>query len=280
MNLPSHVRFTTVLVSLCVRETWRKNQTLTLQSIQRVVSVQERIHITVTYYAFSLIQSLPSPESTTAIKYIDTGNRISYFELVRRPKNLAAYLQIKIGGDTALILSPNSIETLILYFSLLSLGVIISPSNPENTKPEIPREIDICKLAIAFAIKTTSFKIPLLRHSTILLDSSDYQSMMTGSIFEKRINVHQSDPATIMCSSRTTGKVKGRSVAVMERFNLRMMMMNAIGKCRVAHLVVASPVVVSRVKNDGVMDGHDFRSLQPVASGGAAFPAVQSLCQK
>ncbi|KAK6930856.1 AMP-dependent synthetase/ligase [Dillenia turbinata] len=174
----------------------------------------EPVPLSVTDYAFSLLKKLHSLESSTALIDADTGYRISFSELIRRSRNLAAYLQNKIGlsnGETAFILSPNSIYITVLHFSLLSLGVIVSPSNPANTESEIAHQINLCKPVIAFATITASSKIPPLRHSTILLDSSHFHSMMTSQpIAElKPVNVSQSDVAAILYSSGTTGKTKG-----------------------------------------------------------------------
>ncbi|KAK6930858.1 AMP-dependent synthetase/ligase [Dillenia turbinata] len=284
----------------------------------------ESMPLSVTDYAFALLKGLPSSQSSTALIDADTGDRVSFSELIRRSRNLAAYLQNEIGlinGETAFILSPNSVHIVILYLSLFSLGVVISPSNPSNTKSEIAHHINLCKPVVAFATtKTTSFKIPPLRHSNILLDSSDFQTMMTETVSElKPADVSQSDIASILYSSGTTGKMKGvirthrnwiasiaiarsvpsqaaaetaacvvplfhgygfefcmtsmafgRTLVLMERFELELKA-RAIERFRSTQLLLAPPVVVSMVKN-GVMDGHDLRSLKTVACGGAVLP--------
>lgn len=176
----------------------------------------ETARISITDYAFSLLRTSLSSESTTsAAGLIDasTGRRINYPQFIRRTETLAAFLQNIVGlrrGDSAFILSPNSVHIPILYFSLFSIGVIISPSNPISTNHEISHQIRLSKPAIAFATSVTAHKIPSLRYSTILLDSSEFESMMTTQLGKPlRSDVYQSDPAAIMYSSGTTGRVKG-----------------------------------------------------------------------
>ncbi|RXH72245.1 hypothetical protein DVH24_033783 [Malus domestica] len=125
-------------------------------------------------------------------------------------------LQSQLGlshSQCALVLSPNSLHLPILHLSLLSLGVIVSPSNPASSSPEISRQIRICKPAVAFATSATAQKIPnSLRLGTILLDSAEFESMMMtcpSSTESLRVEVKQSDTATILYSSGTTGRVKG-----------------------------------------------------------------------
>ncbi|KAF8390606.1 hypothetical protein HHK36_025133 [Tetracentron sinense] len=168
--------------------------------------------ISVTEYVFSILRSSSSLENIALIDSA-TGDRLSFSELIRQTEILAASLQNVIGlsrGDTAFILSPNRLQIPILYFSLFSLGVVISPSNPSSSKSEISRQIELCKPVIAFATSATALKLPSLRHETVLIDSPEFNSMMTIPS-EKliRVEVLQSDPSAILYSSGTTGRVKG-----------------------------------------------------------------------
>ncbi|XP_075662664.1 4-coumarate--CoA ligase-like 9 [Castanea sativa] len=94
-------------------------------------------------YAFSLrrLNSPTCPDSDSlALINSSTGQRLSYSEFTRKTQTLSSYLHSVIGlskGHTAFVLSQNLIQVPILYFSLLSLGVVISPANPLGTESEI-----------------------------------------------------------------------------------------------------------------------------------------------
>jgi 4-coumarate--CoA ligase len=168
----------------------------------------------VTDYVFSHLQLNASPSpNTAALIDATTRRRISFSDLARHVQTLAASLQNRLGltkGDSAFVLSPNSLHIPILHFSLLSLGVVVSPSNPASTNSEISRQIHLCKPVVAFATSDTVAKIPSLRYGTVLLDSPEFESMMTCPIGEfRQVSVNQSDTATILYSSGTTGRVKG-----------------------------------------------------------------------
>lgn len=168
--------------------------------------------LSVTDYVFDIFHQIPT---TTTASLIDaaTHHRIPLPEVESYAGILAASLQHRIGlskGDSAFLLSPNSVHIPILYLSLFSLGVIISPSNPASSIPEISRQIQLSKPVIAFATSDTAHKLPSLRHRVILLDSPEFHSLMTVKTKNlRRVGVTQSDTAAILYSSGTTGKVKG-----------------------------------------------------------------------
>ncbi|KAK6931296.1 AMP-binding enzyme, C-terminal domain [Dillenia turbinata] len=166
-------------------------------------------------YIFSQLEKNPSLKTAIALIEAATGNSVSYPEFIQRVKNLARYLQNKVGlskGDVAFILSPNSIHIPILYFSLFHLGVVISPANPMNTTLEISRQVELSKPVIAFATSAICQKLPRLFYPTILLDSHEFFLMMTTPMSTNSLKITkigQSELSVILYSSGTTGKCKG-----------------------------------------------------------------------
>ncbi|KAI4350546.1 hypothetical protein L6164_004993 [Bauhinia variegata] len=172
--------------------------------------------LSVTDYVFSVLRNSPWSDSVALIDSA-TRQRVSYSEFTHWTQTLAANLSSVVGlskGDTAFVLSPNLVKVPILYFALFSLGVVVSPANPISTDSEISRLIKLCKPAIAFATSSTAYKLPKLRLGTIILDSPEFDSLMTTITAQNnlplpRAEVSQSDVAAILYSSGTTGKVKG-----------------------------------------------------------------------
>ncbi|OVA17555.1 AMP-dependent synthetase/ligase [Macleaya cordata] len=183
----------------------------------------EHASLSISDYVLSLLHSRSSSYLSTSTALIDSvsGDRISYSEFINQVESLAFTLQTQIGlskGDTAFILSPAIPQIPILYFSLFSLGVVISPSNPTCSVSEIAHQLNLSKPVIAFATSKTAPKlipVSLLRYPTILLDSPEFDSMMKTKIPIRRklldhpAEVTQSDTAAILYSSGTTGRVKG-----------------------------------------------------------------------
>ncbi|XP_028126945.1 4-coumarate--CoA ligase-like 9 [Camellia sinensis] len=151
---------------------------------------------------YLLIQnSSSSLETTTTLIDATTCCHISYPEVITRPKTLTASLHHEIGlsiGDFAFILSPNSVQISILYLSLLSLDVTVSASNPTSSKSEVSHQIELSKPVIAFATSGIAHNLPSLLHRTIILNSLEFESMITNS-----------NTMVILYFSRTTSKSKG-----------------------------------------------------------------------
>ncbi|KAL9258245.1 4-coumarate--CoA ligase-like 9-like protein [Drosera capensis] len=168
-----------------------------------------------------LHQSLSSTSSSTSstVFLIDslTGASLSYSAFLSQINSLTHQLSLLPirKGHVALILSPPSFSVPVLYFSLLSLGVVVSPANPLSTQTELTHLVRLAKPAIAFVVSddvaaklpTETGTIPL---GVVRIDSPEFESWMTGTESEEEeVRVKQSDSAMILYSSGTTGRVKG-----------------------------------------------------------------------
>ncbi|KAG9447207.1 hypothetical protein H6P81_013335 [Aristolochia fimbriata] len=232
--------------------------------------------------------------------------------LRRRPRPLPLQIRRRIRrrrllttpGPVPAPASPSSsFELPVLYFSLLSLGVAVSPS----TAPEISRQVRLVKPAVAFAV--------------ILLDSPEFAAMTRdGGNSLPVADVPQSLPAAVLYSSGITGRVKGvelthrnliamltvyggikgavtspavhlvtvplfhaygfgvwlcavakgDTLVLMSRFDMGKAL-SAVERFKVTQFPAAPPVV-SALARDSTVELYDLTSLELVTSSGAPLP--------
>ncbi|KAK3220419.1 hypothetical protein Dsin_014389 [Dipteronia sinensis] len=161
------------------------------------------------------------PDPKTFMINDATGHRLTYSDLLLQTNSLAISLSKHYSlskGDVAFILSPHSLQIPIIYFSLLSLGVIISPANPDDSGSDITHLLNLSRPVIIFATSETSHKLiinPTWNCRTVLMDSPEFLSLLTPSDDDNSIINHsddvvnQSDVAAIIYSSGTSGPNKG-----------------------------------------------------------------------
>ncbi|KAL4193576.1 hypothetical protein AMTRI_Chr06g177440 [Amborella trichopoda] len=161
-------------------------------------------------YIFSLIPN--PPPSSPALVDVSAKSHISYGDLPSMVSSLSFSLQSEFAiqkGDVVFILSPSSIYIPIISLSSLSLGAIVSPSNPINTKSEIEHQIQISKPALIFAHSSVAHKIPA-QNRVISIDSLEFRRLIESPRSSPgRVTIDPDDPATVLYSSGTTGRVKG-----------------------------------------------------------------------
>nr|M4IQR7.1 RecName: Full=Probable CoA ligase CCL5; Short=HlCCL5 [Humulus lupulus]AGA17922.1 CCL5 [Humulus lupulus] len=162
------------------------------------------------------------------IAFIDaaTGRHLTFPQLWRAVDSVATCLSA-MGirkGDVILLLSPNSIYFPVVCLAVMSLGAIITTTNPLNTPREIAKQITDSKPVLAFTIPQLVSKIAGSNLPIVIIDDevksslektlnivSSLGEMMRKEPSPNRIGyrVNQEDTATLLYSSGTTGASKG-----------------------------------------------------------------------
>ncbi|KAL4558769.1 hypothetical protein LXL04_036971 [Taraxacum kok-saghyz] len=118
---------------------------------------------TVTDFIFSLLKTTTSTSGTASLINATTRRFIPYSDVPILVRNLAVSLRQPplslTNGACAFVIAPNSSYLPIMYLSLFSLGVAVSPSNPASSTQEISRQLRLCRLVVAFAIVESANKL-------------------------------------------------------------------------------------------------------------------------
>lgn len=160
---------------------------------------------------------------TTAFIDAATGRHLTYTQLWRAVEGVAASLS-SMGirkGNVVLLLSPNSIHFPVVCLAVMSLGAVITTTNPLNTPREIAKQISDSKPIIAFTTLPLLPKITAAAPSlpVVLMDASSAPPQVVTTLDDMmkkepeatrvRERVEQDDTATLLYSSGTTGPSKG-----------------------------------------------------------------------
>ncbi|XP_057820940.2 probable CoA ligase CCL5 [Cryptomeria japonica] len=168
---------------------------------------------------------------TGKIAFIDstTGYEITFPQLWQSARSLAAGLT-EMGikkGDVILLLSPNSVYFPIICMAIMSVGGIVTTTNPLNTSTEITKQARDSSAVLAFVTselvnKLADANLPLVliskipgfsQKTTINGCSSATRFlvdlMATDPAKAPNVRIKQDDTATLLYSSGTTGLSKG-----------------------------------------------------------------------
>ncbi|XP_019173698.1 PREDICTED: 4-coumarate--CoA ligase-like 5 [Ipomoea nil] len=183
------------------------------------------------------------------IAFIDaaTGRQLSFSDVWRAVESVATSLSLDMGirkGHVVLLLSPNSIFFPIICLAVMSLGAVITTTNPLNTPREIGKQISDSKPVLAFTVtellpKLADSNLPVVliggdsssTPKTNLRIVSRLEEMMKKAPSQTRFKerVTQDDTATLLYSSGTTGASKG---VVSSHRNLIAMVQTVVGRFR------------------------------------------------
>ncbi|KAL6616552.1 hypothetical protein ACP70R_038822 [Stipagrostis hirtigluma subsp. patula] len=175
----------------------------------------ESLPATAAAYAFSMLSS-PLPDRPAFVDSA-TGIAVSYPSFLAAVRSLAGGLWSVLGlrpGHVALVVAPSRLEVPVLHFALMSIGAVVSPSNPASTPEEYAHQVALSRPVVAFAAPEVAAKLPgHLRR--VVIGSEEYRRLSSagGKAALPPVAVKQSDTAAVLYSSGTTGRVKAVAIS-------------------------------------------------------------------
>ncbi|KAG0473139.1 hypothetical protein HPP92_014996 [Vanilla planifolia] len=113
-------------------------------------------------------------------------------------------------GQVVLLLSPNSLHVPVIALAVISLGAVITTTNPLNTPLEIAKQVAHAQPVLAFTTPSLLPKLAGHAFPVVLLEDQTVQDMILNKPGRSLLEtVRQDDPATLLYSSGTTGTSKG-----------------------------------------------------------------------
>ncbi|CAL0334020.1 unnamed protein product [Lupinus luteus] len=173
-----------------------------------------------------LFSSFSSFSNKTAFIDADSSESLTYAQLKNKVIKIAHGFHHHLGinkNDVVLLLAPNSINFPICFLAATSIGAVVSTVNPIYTVAEISKQVKDSnpKLIITVAElwdKVKGFNLPILTlgakpknmGSSVKITTLNELINMVGSPTELPVkDVKQSDTASLLYSSGTTGVSKG-----------------------------------------------------------------------
>ncbi|XP_041969445.1 luciferin 4-monooxygenase isoform X2 [Aricia agestis] len=177
-------------------------------------------------YGQFLYDQLKNGGNETAVVCAETGDSVTYHDILQKSVNVAAALQA-LGlkkGDVVALISENRFEFSVATLAVLFSGGILSTLNVTYTTGEISHIFDITKPKFIFTSPITAQNIdecsqnrPYLRNVILFGEYDIIPAMFFDELVKKHVNINDftvvdvngaKDTAAVMCSSGTTGLPK------------------------------------------------------------------------
>ncbi|XP_026414533.1 4-coumarate--CoA ligase-like 7 [Papaver somniferum] len=199
------------------------------RSLRPPVTIPEDPNTGIVSFLFRNTDSYPD---RVAVVDVDVDQTLTLREL-RSVVTLASDVLFELGvrkGDVVLILAPNSIEFIQVFFGIVGIGAIATTCNPSYTTTEIAKQIKDSKPVLIVttenlypkveSLKTPCLWIGPLSSGLATLASPSHISFIYNRILSESTSasaylgdrsprIDQADTAALLYSSGTTGTSKG-----------------------------------------------------------------------